>query len=63
MMSYAGDAKVPIQNTSECTQTNAPWVGAQPVIRKQHPAASLTGRPVPSVSRSCGGCEDICDPK
>ena len=29
-----------------------PWVGAQPVTRKQRPAASVTGRPVPSVSRA-----------
>ena len=38
------------------TQTDVSWVGAQPVTRKQCPAASVTvtSRPVPSVSRSVG---------
>ena len=53
-MSYAGAAKPPIQGTSVCTQTDVSWVGAQPVTRKQRPAASVTSRPVPSVSRSVG---------
>ena len=41
-----------IQSTSVCTQTDVSLVGAQPVTRKQRPAASVTSRPVPSVSRS-----------
>ena len=53
-MSYAGAAKTPIQSTSVCTQTDVTWVGGQPVTRKQRPAASVTSRPVPSVSRSVG---------
>ena len=53
-MSYAGAAKTQIQSTSVCTQTDVSWVGAQPVTRKQRPAASVTSRPFPSVSRSVG---------
>ena len=53
-MNYAGTTKAPIQCTSVCTQTDVSWVGAQPVTRKQRPAASVTIRPVPSVSRSVG---------
>ena len=53
-MSYAGAAKTPIQSTSVCTQADVSWVGAQPVTRKQRPTASVTSRPVPSVSRSVG---------
>ena len=53
-MSYAGAAKTPIHSTSVCTQTDVSWVGTQPVTRKQRPAASVTSRPVPSVSRSVG---------
>ena len=51
VMSYAGAVKTPIQSTSVCTQTDVSWVGAQPVTRKQRPAASVTSRLVPSVSR------------
>ena len=51
---YAGAAKTLIQSISVCTQTDVSWVGAQPVTRKQCPAASVTSRPVPSVSRSVG---------
>ena len=54
VMSYAGAAKTPIQSTSVCTQTDVSWIGAQPVTRKQRPAASVTSRPVPSVSRAVG---------
>ena len=54
VMSYAGAAKSPIQSTSVCTQTDVSWIGAQPVTRKQRPAASVTSRPVPSVLRSVG---------
>ena len=39
------------------------WVGAQPVTRKQHPAASVTIRPVPSVSRSVGTTTRVADVK
>ena len=53
-MSYAGAAKTPIQSTSVCTQTDVSWVGAQPVTRKQRPAASVASRPVTSISRSVG---------
>ena len=53
-MSYAGAAKTSIQSTLVCTQTDVSWVGAQPVTRKQRPAASVTSRPVPSVSQSVG---------
>ena len=61
VMSYAGAAKAPIQNTSVCTQTDVSWVGAQPVTRKQRPAASVTSRPVPSVSRSVGTTTRVAD--
>ena len=54
MMSYAGTVKTLIQSTSVCTQTDVSWVRAQPVTQKQRPAASVTSRPVPSVSRSVG---------
>ena len=54
VMSYAGAAKTPIQSTLVCTQTDVSWIGAQPVTRKQRPAASVTSRPIPSVSRSVG---------
>ena len=50
VMSYAGAAKTPTQSTSVCTQTDVSSIGAQPVTRKQRPAASVTSRPVPSVS-------------
>ena len=53
-MSYAGPVKTLIQGTSACTQTDVTWVGGQPVTRKQRPAASVTSRLVPSVSRSVG---------
>ena len=53
-MSYAGAAKTPIQSTSVCTQTDITWLGGQPVTRKQRPAASVTSRPVPSVSQLVG---------
>ena len=59
--SYAGAAKAPIQNTSVCTQADVSWVGAQPVTRKQRPAASVTSRPVPSVSRSVGTTTRVAD--
>ena len=49
VMNYAGTTKAPIQCTLVCTQTDVSWVGAQPVTRKQRPAASVTIRPVPSV--------------
>ena len=54
VMSYAGAAKTPIQSISVCTQIDVSWDGAHPVTRKQRPAASVTNRPVPSVSRSVG---------
>ena len=59
VMSYAGVAKAPIQRT--CIQTNISWVGAQPGARKQRPAASVTSRPVPSVSRSVGTTTRVAD--
>ena len=51
-MNYAVAPKAPIRRTSICTQTDVSWVGAQLVTRKQHPAASVTSRPLPSISRS-----------
>ena len=57
VMSYAGAAKALIQRTSVCVS----WVGAQPVTRKQRPAASVTSRPVPSVSRSVGTTTRVVD--
>ena len=54
VMSYAGAAKTPIQSTSVCTPVDESWVGAQPVSRKPRPAASVTSRPVSSVSLSVG---------
>ena len=54
VMSYAGAAKTLIQSTSVYTQTVVSWIGAQLVTRKQRPAASVSSRPVPSVSRSVG---------
>ena len=62
-MNYAGTTKAPIQCTSVCTQTDVSWVGAQPVTRKQRPAASVTIRPVPSVSRSVGTTTRVADVK
>ena len=62
-MNYAGTTKAPIQCTSVCTQTDMSWVGAQPVTRKQRPAASVTIRPVPSVSRSVGTTTRVADVK
>ena len=60
-MSYAGAAKAPIQSTSVCIQTDVSWVGAQPVTRKQRPAASVTRWPIPSVSRSVGTTTRVVD--
>ena len=39
------------------------WVGAQPVTRKQCPAASVTIRPVSSVSRSVDTTTRVADVK
>ena len=61
VISYAGAAKTPIHSTSVCTQTDVSWVGAQPVTWKQRPAASVTSRPVPSVSRSVGTPTRVAD--
>ena len=63
MINYAGATKAPIQSTSVCTQSDVAWVGAQPVTRKQHPAASVTSRPVPSVSRSVCTTTRVADVK
>ena len=62
-MNYAGATKAPTQCTSVCTHTDVLWVGAQPVTRKQRPAASVTSRPVPSVSRSVGTTTRVADVK
>ena len=62
-MNYAGATKAPTQCTSVCTQTDVSWVGAQPVTRKQRPAASVTSRPVPSVSRSVATTTHVADVK
>ena len=63
VMNYAGTTKAPIQCTSVCTQTDVSWVGAQPVTRNQRPAASVTIRPVPSVSWSVGTTTRVADVK
>ena len=63
VMNYAGATKAPTQCTSVCTQTDMSWVGAQPDKRKQRPAASVTSRPVPSVSRSVGTTTRVADVK
>ena len=63
VMNYARNTKAPIQCTSVCTQTDMSSVGAQPVARKQRPAASVTIRPVPSVSRSVGTTTRVADVK
>ena len=63
VMNYAGTTKALIQCTSACTQTDVSWVGAQPVTRKQPPAASVTIRPVPSVSRSVGTTTRVANVK
>ena len=39
------------------------WVGAQPDTRKQRPAAYVTSRQVPSVSRSVGTTTRVADVK
>ena len=62
-MNYAGATRAPIQCTSVCTQTDMSWVGAQPVTRKQRPAAAVTSRPVPSVSRSVGTTTRVAEVK
>ena len=62
-MNYAGSTKAPIQRASIFTQTDVSWVGAQPVTRKQRPAASVTSRPVPSLSRSVGTTTRVADVK
>ena len=62
-MNYAGTTKAPILCTSVCTQTDMLWVGGQPVARKQRPAASVTIRPVPSISWSVGTTTRVADVK
>ena len=62
-MNYAGATKAPIQCTSVCTQTDVSWVGVQPVTWKQRPAASVTSRPVPSISRSVVTTTRVVDVK
>ena len=62
-MDYAGATKTLTQCTSVCTQTDVSWVGAQPVTWKQRPAASVTNRPVPSVSRSVFTTTRVADVK
>ena len=63
VMNYAGTTKALTQCTSVCTQTNVSWVGAQPVAWKQRPAASVTSRPVPSISRSVRTTTRVADVK
>ena len=63
VMNYPGATKTPTQCTSVCTQTDVSWVGAQPATRKQRSAASVTSRPVPSVSRSVGTTTCVADVK
>ena len=53
MINYAGAVMAPIQ-TSVCTQTDMSWVGPEPVTRRQRPAASVTIRLFPSVTRAMG---------
>ena len=63
VMNYAGTTKAPIECTLVCTQIDVSWVGAQPVTRKQRPAASVTIRPVPSVSQSVDTTTRVADVK
>ena len=62
-VNYAGAIRAQIQNASVCTQTDLSWVGAQPVTRKQRPAAPVNSRSVPSVSRSVGTTTRVADVK
>ena len=62
-MNYARAIRAPIQNASVCTQTDVSWVGAQPVTRKQRPAAPVNSRSVPSVSLSVGTTTRMADVK
>ena len=62
-MNYAGPTKALIQCTSVCIQTDVSWVRAQHVTRKQRHAASVTIRPVPSISRSVGTTSRVADVK
>ena len=63
VVNYAGAVSVPTQTASVCTQTDVSWVGPEPVTRRQRPAASVTNRPVPSVSRSVGTTTRVADVK
>ena len=63
VVNYAGAVRVPTQTASVCTQTDVSWVGPEPVTRRQRPAASVTNRPVPSVSRSVGTTTRVADVK
>ena len=58
---YSGTNKAPIQRTSIYNQTYVSWVRAHPVIQEQHPAASVTSRSLPSVSRSVGTTTHVMD--
>ena len=44
-------------------KTDVSWVGARPVIRTQRHAASVTDRPLPSVSRAVGTTTRVADVK
>ena len=63
VMNYAGATKAPTQCTSVCTQTDVSWVRARPTTQKQRPAAYVTSRPVPSISRSVGTTTCVADVK
>ena len=64
VMNYAGATKAPPQCTSVPMYTERFVVGwAQPVKRKLRPAASVTSRPVLSVSRSVGTTTRVADVK
>ena len=61
VMNYAGAIRATIQSASVCTQTDVSWVRAQPVARKQRPAAPVTSRPVLPVSRPVGPTTRVAD--
>ena len=63
VMNYAVAVRAPTQTTSVCTQIDVSWVGPEHVTGRQRPAASLTSRPVPSVSRFVGTTTRVSDVK
>ena len=61
VLNYAGSTKASIHRSA--LKTDVSWVWAQPVTWKQRPAASVTSRPLPSVSQSVGTTTRVADVK